>query len=68
MCMGGGNNSAPTPPAPTPGIVDVSKAQPDPSQAFRYKGDPVGTNMTGRVGGPLTIQASTQPKATFGGT
>lgn len=68
MCFGGGGGNSAPPPNPTPGVIDVSKAQPDPSQAFRYRGDPVGTNTTGRVGGPLTIQASTQPKATFGGS
>jgi hypothetical protein len=58
MCFGGKSNPAPQPAPPSPGVLDVSKATPDPSQAYKYKGDPVGENTTGKLGGPLLLDAA----------
>ena len=69
MCFGGSKSSAPTPlPSPSPGVLDTSKVVGDPSQAAAYRGAAVGPNDTGRTGGTLLLDASTnQPKATLGG-
>lgn len=70
MCFGGGNKQAPTPPAPTVGVLDVSKAAPDPSKAAAYRGEAAPANTTGRYGGSLLLDAAGAPrpgKTTLGG-
>lgn len=63
MCFGGGRSQqAPTTPPQVPGVVDVSKAAPDPSQAYKYRGDAVGDN-TGRQGGGLLVEAADKAAA-----
>ena len=63
MCM---SKSSPAPAAPTPpspGIINTDKATPDPSQAYKYRGDPVGANTTGRAGGSLLLDAADKQAA-----
>jgi hypothetical protein len=65
MCFGGGNKAPPPPPpAPAAGVLDLSKAAPDPSQADRYRGGPAAENTTGRYGGSLLLDAAETKKAT----
>jgi hypothetical protein len=70
MCFGGSKNNNPPPaPAPQPGVINVNKVAPDPSQAGPWRGAAVGDNTSGRTGGSLLLDAaSTQPKTTLGGT
>lgn len=70
MCFGGGKSQpAPQPAPPTPGIVPVAKVEGDPSQAYRYRGEAVGENTSGRYGGGLLLDASQSAKAkTLGGS
>lgn len=71
MCFGGGKSSPPPQPAPAqPGIINVDKVAPDPSQAYRYRGEPVGENVSGRQGGGLLLDSAAEAatkKATLGG-
>lgn len=69
MCFGGSKSAPPAPPpTTTPGVLDVSKATPDPSQAYLFRGGTPEANTTGRSGGTLLLDAATTaPKTTLGG-
>ncbi len=58
MCFGGGSSAPAQPATSAPGGLDVSKATPDPSQAYRYRGTTPPPNDTGRAGGPLLLDAA----------
>lgn len=70
MCFGGGRQQqAPQPTPPSPGILNVAKAAPDPSQMHLYRGEDVGANTSGRAGGGLLLDAAAKaPKVTLGGS
>jgi hypothetical protein len=70
MCFGGSKSSpAPAPVAPTPGVINTAKAEPDPSKAEAYRGRTPDPNNTGRVGGGLLLDAAEnqRSKAALGG-
>lgn len=70
MCFGGNKSQpAPQPTPTTPGILNVAKAEPDPSQMHLYRGEDVGANTSGRMGGGLLLDAAAKaPKTTLGGS
>lgn len=69
-CFGGSGSSQPAPVAPAPnvGVIDTSKAAPDPSKAYLFQGGRAAENTTGRMGGGLLVDAANRaPRQTLGG-
>ena len=71
MCFGGGKSQpAPVTPPAVPGVLNLAKAEPDPSRAAAYRGEAAPANTSGRYGGSLLLDAAdakTAKTATLGG-